>query len=174
VGLGGIGLALLLGVSVPVLRQRGYRINETASVPIGIWRVEKSDHGLRRGDIVSICPPATLAFQLAAKRAYLAKGGCASGLQPLLKPVAAVSGDVVAAGETGITVNGEALQHTRARPVDRKGRALPPFPAGTYTVQSGEVWVLAKKDGSFDSRYFGPVPASGIEGVAKAVWVETE
>ena len=44
--------------------------------------------------------------------------------------------------------------------------------AGAYQVKPGEVWLLSGHDPrSFDSRYFGSVPAVNVQGVARPVWV---
>ena len=43
---------------------------------------------------------------------------------------------------------------------------------GAYRVTPNEVWLLSNYDPrSFDSRYFGPVPAANVLGVAHPVWV---
>ncbi len=73
------------------------------------------------------------------------------------------AGDVVEVSEAGIAVNGRLLPHTVPLVADSKGRRLRPWPAGRYAVAVGTVWVASSySDYSYDSRYFGPVPAAAI------------
>jgi type IV secretory pathway protease TraF len=49
---------------------------------------------------------------------------------------------------------------------------LRPVASGGYSVPAGEVWLLSGHDPrSFDSRYFGAVPVTNIQGVARPIWV---
>jgi type IV secretory pathway protease TraF len=50
----------------------GFRLNETPSVPVGLWRVS-AIAVLERGRVVSFCPPATNVFLEARRRGYLRK-----------------------------------------------------------------------------------------------------
>jgi type IV secretory pathway protease TraF len=52
--------------------------------------------------------------------------------------------------------------------VDGKDRPLARF--GGDVIPEGYVFVHSEFIGSFDSRYFGPIPASGILGMAREVW----
>jgi conjugative transfer signal peptidase TraF len=88
---------------------------------------------------------------------------CPDGGAPLLKPVIARAGDVVEVSKAGIAVNGNVLPHTAPRTVDSKSRTLRPWPVGRYVVVAGTMWVASSyNDYSYDSRYFGPVPAAAI------------
>ncbi len=150
----------------------GFRINETPSAPMGLWRVTPVAGPLTRGAYVSFCPPDTPIFRLAKERGYLAKGACASGLQPLLKPLAAIAGDRVVQDNQGFWVNGELISNSRAEDQDRLGRPLPALSFSSAIVPRGEVWLLSSfHASSFDSRYFGAVKIVGIEGVAAPMWV---
>jgi conjugative transfer signal peptidase TraF len=105
-------------------------------------------------------------------RGYIASGVCPGGYEPLLKPVAAIAGDVVSVNAAGIAVNGNPVADTVALAQDSAGRALQALPLGLYRVSPGEVWVLSDHDPrSFDSRYFGAVPAAKIAGIARQLWV---
>ena len=101
---------------------------------MGLWRVTPVAGPLTRGAYVSFCPPDTPIFRLAKERGYLAKGACASGLQPLLKSVAATAGDRVILNEKGFWVNGELVSNSRAENQDRLGRPLPAFPFSSAIV----------------------------------------
>jgi conjugative transfer signal peptidase TraF len=150
----------------------GFRVNETASMPFGLWRVSSAATRLQRGQIVTVCLPATTLTREAAARGYLSAGPCPGGYEPLIKPVAAVAGDVVTVMPLGVTVNGRSLDNTAQLVRDDAGRPLWPFPAGVYPVMPGQVWLLSGHDGrSFDSRYFGPVPVTNVQGLARPLWV---
>ena len=56
---------------------------------------------------------------------------------------------------------------------DRWGRPLPSWQQ-CRRLRSGELFLLSvTHPASFDSRYFGPVSASAVIGVAQPVWLET-
>jgi conjugative transfer signal peptidase TraF len=164
---GAMMMASLMGANVV-----GLRINSTPSMPRGLWQVVANDTPLRRGEIVTVCPPDTKLIRLGAARGYILAGRCPGGYEPLVKPIAATTDDQVAVSAAGVTVNGLPVQGTAQLAHDSAGRPLPPFPAGTYRVPPGQVWLLSGHDArSFDSRYFGPVPDANVLGVARPVWV---
>ena len=104
----------------------------------------------------------------AEDRGYLGLGSCPGGVEPVVKPVAAVAGDVITVTPKGIVVNGTALPHTAPLAKDSAGRPLQAVPAGTYRVAPGTVWLSPGHDPrSFDSRYFGPVPIAAIRAGVK-------
>ena len=147
-------------------------MNESPSLPIGIWLVSPLDRDLRRGDIVSFCPPDTLAFREAWRRGYLSAGHCEGGYEPLLKPVAAVAGDRVSGTDAGISINRRLIANSKSLNRDGLGRTLPSPEAHDVFVAKGEVWVISSYNRlSFDSRYFGPVAISSIEGLARPLFV---
>ncbi len=149
----------------------GVRINTTASMPRGLWHLSKgADAG--RGDAVVVCAPPGGASHLGRERGYIGPGACHGGTVPLLKIVAAVSGDAVAVGPFGLAVNGAVLADTVRLSHDAAGRALPALPPGIYAVQTGTAWVTTPAADSWDSRYWGPVQLADVLGVARpvAVW----
>ena len=88
------------------------------------------------------------------------------------QPRAGSRADVVAVSGAGITVNGRSVQGTAQLSRDSAGLPLQSVPAGAYPVAPGEVWLLSGHDPrSFDSRYFGPVPESSIQGVTRPLMV---
>lgn len=166
------GLSALIAASALVAHAAGLRVNATVSMPIGLWRLEPVPGSLRTGEIVVFCPPDSAAFREALDRGYVARGACPGGTEPLIKPVAAVAGDLVAVTSEGVAVNGEPVPGTAPLIRDTAGRPLLAVPAGRYHVASGEVWLLSGHvRESWDSRYFGAVPAAGVQGVARPVWV---
>lgn len=150
----------------------GLRINETPSLPLGLWRLEGQPAVIERGQIVSFCPPDAALFRLGRERGYLSHGRCPGDFAPLLKPVAAVEGDVVEVAPEGVSVNGARIPNTAPRILDSAGRDMPPARFGSYTAGPGEVWLVSSFTAmSFDSRYFGSLPAAQIEGAARPLWV---
>jgi type IV secretory pathway protease TraF len=79
-----------------------------------------------------------------------------------MKVIAAMAGDSVCASHDRLTVNGRDLGEIRA--ADAEGRSLPRW-TQCRTLASGEVFLVSAVPDSFDSRYFGPVWLSDLEGV---------
>jgi conjugative transfer signal peptidase TraF len=136
----------------------GIRINYSPSLPIGIYSTSSD----RRAGLIEFCPAEPFA-SLAISRGYRDRGTCRDGATPLLKPIVARAGDIVAVSEQGIGVNGRLLPNTAPLRTDTNGRPLTPWPFGRYAVDAGTVWVASSYNPrSFDSRYIGPVPIAGI------------
>ena len=148
------------------------RVNESPSLPVGVWRVSPPGRDLRTGDVVAFCPPDTPSFREARARSYLGKGLCEGGYEPLLKPVAAIAGDRITQTDEGISINGRLIANSKSLDRDGSGRTLPSPVANNLVVAGGEVWVISSYNSlSFDSRYFGPIPTSRIEGLAHPLFV---
>jgi conjugative transfer signal peptidase TraF len=140
-------------------------------MPRGLWRA-RAGEPVERGEIVTVCPPDRADIREAAQRGYIPNGVCSGGYEPLVKPVAAVAGDVVTVTPQQIIVDGQLVPNTAPLAEDEAGRPLHPIPIGVYHVAPGEVWLLSGHDPrSFDSRYFGAVPAANVTGVARPLWV---
>ncbi len=151
--------------------EAGLRFNFTESMPRGFWLMEPAPTHLARGVIIIVCPPPGPAVRLALRRGYFSRGWCKSGSEPLLKPVVAVAGDVVRVSAAGITVGGVPVPNSAQLTRDRAGRKVMPVAPGTYPVRVGEMWLVSSYNRySFDSRYFGPMPVSGIQGLARPIW----
>lgn len=144
----------------------GYRINFTPSYPLGLWRIEALGRNAAAGDLIFICPPHTPAFAIAFERGYVRRGLCPGGFSPLIKTVVATEGQSVDIGEH-VSIEGRPLAHSEIHRVDAEGRALSPWSGGV--VPSGYLFLHSDFHGSYDSRYFGPIPASGILGLAHPV-----
>ncbi len=145
----------------------GYRINLTPSEPLGLWRIIPLHRPAAVGDLLFICPPGTAAMRAARARGYLRSGFCPSGVAPLIKIVIAVAGQHVEIGAS-VSVDGRRVSSSSLALRDGKGRPLTPIPSGI--VPPGYVFLHSAFPGSYDSRYFGPVPASGILGLAQEVF----
>lgn len=150
----------------------GLRFNATPSMPVGFWQMVPNQAPLQRGETVVVCLPDTAPFRLGRERGYIPSGNCPGGSEPLVKPIAAVGGDLVAVSDTGVAVNGRPVSDTAQLTRDSAGRPLKPISAGAYPVARGELWLLSGHDPrSFDSRYFGPVPQANVQGVARPLMV---
>lgn len=145
---------------------RDYRINFTPSEPLGLWRIYPLDRPVAVGDLVFICPRPSAETQDAKARGYFRPGPCQGDYAPLIKRVVAVAGQRVDV-ESAVTIDGQTLAFSDLCPVDGMGRRLRPAASGT--VPTGSVFVHSSFPGSFDSRYFGPLPVEGILGLAEEI-----
>lgn len=133
--------------------------NASASAPVGLYLVLSGNPS--RGDLVLVHTPDSVR-QLAAERGYLPAN------VPLIKRIAAAGGDAVCATGNVISINGRAAAERLVR--DRIGRWLPNW-SGCHLLDSGEVFLLMQGvTDSFDSRYFGPIPATMIIGRLMPLW----
>ena len=98
----------------------------------------------------------------AARRRYLPAN------VPLVKSVAAISGDEVCAAGARVRVNGRLV----VRRLDRDGAGRPmPWWSGCTELGTGEVFLLMTDSrASFDGRYFGVSEAGDIVGKARLIW----
>lgn len=145
----------------------GFRLNVTPSYPLGLWRIVTLHRDVAVGDLVFICPPQSADFDLARMRGYLRSGLCPGWLSPLIKTVVAVAGQRVEVA-TAVTIDGIPLDHSDVHRTDAEGRPLPVFAGGV--VPSGQVFLHSNFAGSYDSRYFGPIPVEGLLGLAVPVF----
>jgi len=164
-------VVLCAGIAIPVLgfQLLGLRIGLTDSAcPPGIyWMVNRAPS---RGDLVLACLPDAIA-QLGGARGYLLRGrGCGDGIEPVGKRLSALPGDSVEIMRDYVAVNGQRLEHSATLSRDSRGSSVRHVAWGRYTVQPGEVWLFGTKDArSWDSRYFGPVPASSVRAALEPV-----
>lgn len=146
--------AAVLGLSVVV------RLNVSPSAPVGFYRTV--DGSVARGALVVTCvPPA--AARVARDRGYLGTGPCPGGVQPILKPIGALPGDLVELAPDAVTVNGVRLPNSVTAARDSQDRPLPHVPWGRYLVPPEDVWLFATGTAqSWDSRYFGPIRLDAV------------
>lgn len=162
----GIGAAGLMAIITAGVFAAGLRVNLTPSEPLGLWRIVSLDRPLAVGDLVFVCPPpgSVTAFGLA--RGYFRQGTCHGGAAPLIKTVAAIAGASVVV-KADVTINGTSLPYSQLSPKDGGNRTLMPWVGGI--VPSGQLFLHSSFRGSYDSRYFGPVPEAGLLGLAQPV-----
>jgi len=137
--------------------------NASASIPVGLYRLNKID-APDVGDLVAVVPPEPIALYL-ADRNYLPRK------VPLLKHVAAVSGQTICRTGTVITVDGTDV--AMALQQDKQGRDLPTW-SGCHRL-ADEVFLLnAGVPDSLDGRYFGALPAATILGAVTPIWTRDD
>jgi conjugative transfer signal peptidase TraF len=157
VGVAGVGTHWLACAS-------GLWVNVTQSLPIGVYRITGGP--IRRRSYVLACAPAWAAA-LAYERGYIWRGPCPGGTAYLGKLVAAIAGDTVELDEGGLTVNRRPLPRSAPLLRDARGRVLPQL-RGRWIVPPGFAWLWAGWNArSFDSRYFGAVPLTGVRAVVR-------
>nr|WP_236761112.1 conjugative transfer signal peptidase TraF [Agrobacterium tumefaciens] len=161
----GAASTIMAGVAIAGLIG-GYRLNLTPSEPLGLWRIERLDRPIAAGDLVFVCPPANPLFEQARRRGYLRRGLCAGGFAPLIKTVAALPGHHIEIGGN-VVIDGRSLDLSVVLKADGEGRAIVPYPGGV--VPSGHLFLHSSFASSYDSRYFGPIPATGLLGLASPV-----
>lgn len=144
----------------------GFRINLTPSEPLGLWHIVALDRPPSPGDVIFICPPTTPIMREARERGYLRSGTCPGCVAPLIKTVIAIAGQHVEIGAR-VTIDGRPIALSSLAERDGNGRPMKPFPGGIVADES--VFLYSPFRSSYDSRYFGPLPASGILGLAQPV-----
>jgi conjugative transfer signal peptidase TraF len=161
VPLAGAMLAAILGL--------GLRVNLSPSAPRGLYRAVTGSP--TRGAWVAACVSLEAAA-LGRVRGYLLPGPCAGGVQPVIKPVVAVAGDVVELGPQAVIVNGQRLPGSSSTDVDSLGLPLPHAVWGRHVVPADEFWLVSTRvPNSWDSRYLGPFSRSQVRAVASPVWI---
>jgi conjugative transfer signal peptidase TraF len=155
--LGAVALAAL-GCSALVPKHPRLVWNTTASTPVGLYTTLRGSP--RRGELALIDPPRRVRA-LAVARGYLTQRSL------LIKPVAALGGDRIC--RVGFTVWISGHKVATARVADAQRRRLPIW-RGCQVLSPGQIFVLGLATDSFDSRYFGPIDARYVVGVAVPVW----
>lgn len=146
--------------------------NASDSVAVGWYRVDPFEHRagslshpLRVGSLVLTHLPADAAA-LAAQRGYL------PARVPLLKFVGAVAPQKVCVTDGIVRIDGVPV--VAAIRTDRMGRPLLAWPS-CRRLRPDELFLLGVANGaSFDSRYFGPVRASAVLGIAQPIWLKAK
>lgn len=157
--LGTVALCTPAAMTIPV----GIVFNPSDSVPRGWYRVGRIDDvgSLHAGAVVLARLPAGAAT-LAAQRGYLPAG------VPILKRIGAVAPQVVCVRESIVRIDGAVAATVRTR--DGALRPLPSWEECRALAES-ELFLLSDTNpASFDSRYFGPIAASAVLGVARPLW----
>jgi conjugative transfer signal peptidase TraF len=144
--------------------------NPSDSVAVGWYRVDplvrhagSLSPAMHVGNVVLV-PLPTDAAALAGRRGYL------PSRIPLLKPVAAVAPQQVCIAEGSVRIDG--MPVAAVLRIDGMGRPLRAWPS-CRRLRPGELFLLSTTNpASYDSRYFGPVRADTVLGVAHPIWLE--
>ena len=156
-----IGVAVVGGVLTALTVAAGGApslalINESPSLPRGLY--VRSVGGVDRGAVVAFPQPATA-------RPYLSSLGM-PGEVLLIKRVAAIGGEVVCADRMAVETP---VGRYRILASDGRGRGLEGW-AGCRALEADELFLLGDTQGSYDSRYFGPVRRAEVTGVFRETW----
>lgn len=125
------------------------------------------DYSLERGMLVLACLPDEVA-KIAYERNYIASGKCKGGYAPVGKYIQAISGDEVRFTSEGIIVNGSLLENSKPYAMDGEERAMPVM-LQDMVLPKDELVLLNNYAGSFDSRYYGPIPSRYVVGTLNPV-----
>ena len=140
--------------------------NPSDSVPAGWYRItpaSSSPLSVHVDRIVLVQLPADVAA-LAAQRGYL------PARIPLLKRVGAVAPQHVCIEDRELRIDGVPV--AALLPADSMGRPLQSWPH-CRPLADDELFLLsATNPASFDSRYFGPIQASAVIGIAQPMYQE--
>ena len=127
-----------------------YVINVTPSIPLGIYKLEKFDGVLKKGDLVI--------YEIDNK--YKNLTSIKGTMIKSVKPVAAFYEDKVEIKGNRIYVNGEDY-----------GEIFPEIPSNfNGKIKEDEVLTLSKIRGTFDGRYYGAIKKSRIEKKARLIY----
>jgi conjugative transfer signal peptidase TraF len=156
--------AILVTLSVRLWKAYGptLLINETASEPLGVYRlVEHPTSDFRRGMYV-VFPVPTELHALVYGRHWMKNG------IPFLKELLGVAGDRVCIVNHRLEINGRTIGPVFES--DSQGQPLPQI-RGCFEVPAGTFFAASQYlEKSFDARYFGPLPLSQLQGEARPVW----
>jgi conjugative transfer signal peptidase TraF len=112
----------------------------------------------RRGQLVEVCLPEDVA-EFAIARGYIGYSSrCPDGSEPVGKIVVGMPGELVDV-EPATVLNTDSLGHT-----------IEHFPFGEYRLKAGEIWLHGDARNSYDSRYFGGVPARNVIANLSPIW----
>nr|WP_083332539.1 S26 family signal peptidase [Hyphomonas sp. Mor2] len=131
--------------------------NRTASAPIGLYWL--NDDPYEKGDWV-IVSASSAAAKWAQRQGFVGQDW------PLLKRVAAISGDEICRHSASVSINNHAV--ASAKNHDNRGRELPVW-SGCVTLKAHEVFLLNEHPDSLDGRYFGPTQKADLMGRAHKV-----
>ena len=158
-----------VALCAPAVMQAGARdrvlvvYNPSESVPRGWYRIGRMESAasLQVGSIVLARLPADVAA-FAAQRGYLPSG------VPILKRIGALAPQSVCVREQLVHIDGAVVASVRTR--DGAHRPLQAW-SQCRPLAVGELFLLGDMNpASFDSRYFGPISASAVLGVARPLW----
>lgn len=133
--------------------------NASESAPVGLYLIRNRPPVL--GEFALIVPSELVA-------AFIEERGYLPPETPLIKRIAALSGDEICRDGKAIFINKIHVADTQK--TDSLGRDMPRW-NGCFTLKSGEVFLLNDHEKSLDGRYFGATKLNDVIGVAVPLWV---
>lgn len=161
-----IGAAAIVAIAFPAFVETPDALiwNVTPSAPVGLYEVRPVAQ-LEVTNLVVLDAPEAL-------KGFLAERGYLPPDIPLLKRVVGLPGQSVCRIGRTITVDGAVIGMAQDR--DSLGRPMPVWQA-CQRITHDEVFLMNRDVGnSLDGRYFGPVPARSITGLAVPLWTDED
>ena len=155
--------AVLLGALALVVQGPSLLWNRSESEPQGLYIRSTAAPSL--GQIIAFPAPPSVLTYASGRMAYLRH-------MPILKEVAAMSGDTVCTRDGKLVINGVWRAPVLAH--DGESRPLPRWRA-CRRLGEGEFFVFSNRiPNSFDSRYYGPVRREAIVGVFRPIMTQAD
>ena len=133
-----------------IYTRKCFVLNISSSIPIGIYKVDKSTD-FKRGDIIT--------FSTKNYSDILNYSGSIKNIT-FSKYIAGISGDYIRIENNKIYINNK--EKGNIFKVDGLNNNLPQLKEKKYIVKVDEVFVLGTNDKSFDSRYYGCIKKSDV------------
>jgi conjugative transfer signal peptidase TraF len=168
VALAALAGVISVGATLQALTVRGGLIvNTSSSVSVGFYRASPPPARLTRGALVLSCAlPEILASGVRA--GFVDAGLCPGGGAPLIKYAVGVGGDSISEDASGVRVDGQLLAHSRPlRTPD--GRVH--WKHLRMRLGADVIWLYGSHPLSWDSRYFGAVPAGSVRAQLAPLWI---
>ena len=158
-------LLCLFSTVLALLWFAGFRLNVTASLPLGLYRL--TNEVPQKGSIAFFCLESPEFRSLAKERDYVGSGFCAGSLRSLGKEVYGLPGDLISIEADGaLSINNQVIPGSAAKTHDSKGRPMPAPELRPGLIPAGKALMLSlHHQGSFDGRYFGLVSLSSVHPV---------
>ena len=145
-----LSIFLLVLNILGIYTRKSFVINISSSIPVGIYKVDKSTDFKRR-DIVT--------FSTKKYKDILDYPGSIKNIT-FSKYIAGISGDYIRIENNKIYINNK--EKGNIFKVDELNNKLPQLKEKEYIVKEDEVFVLGTNDKSFDSRYYGCIKKSDV------------
>lgn len=151
-----IAAAILM---IYVLCPYAFKINQTDSMPRGLYMADRSERNPQVGDLALVKPPP-----------YALELGCVPHPSyQLIKRVIAGAGQRVCIKGLRLQIDGQDMGQGHVK--TRHGQWVTPSWSGCQTLGPDEVFVLGEHPRSCDSRVLGPLPKAAILAKAYPVWL---
>ena len=135
----------------------GFSNQATSCLHAEFFIIEKQVDDIQRGELAM--------FNFVKENVVLTPG------DKVIKIVAGLPGDTISFNENELFVNGERFYKAKSMQVNLKtlGHTIDDYQT-KYTLKDNEYFMVGETPDSFDSRYWGPISQSQIEGEAYAIY----